>query len=316
MFQVLFILIFLAIPFAVREFSLITQMALGASALGTMAFVELYFIKRVEFYKILTTALLIGLFFAIIFSMRHALSIPISLPLNEEWGTVLILYISAFALYTALQVGASSIYFRKRLPLSRQADTCLVDTCAIIDGRILDISKSGFMPKSLIIPEFVVRELQLISDSHLHEKRTKGRRGLDLLKEMKNSDSLSIQISDEDYPKIKGVDNKLLHMAKQKNAKIITTDYNLFKVADVEGVKVLNINYLASLLKPVLNSGDKVKVAITKKGNNKRQGIGYLENDTMMVIEEGEKHIGSAKFVVITSFIQNDSGRIAFCKLI
>ena len=317
MFKFLFITIFAFTIFTFEEINLILKLTSFIISVGALLFIEYYLIRKVEFYKILTTSILIVLFFSIIFFFKSILSLETHLPLNSSFSSFCLTHMILFATYSAFQIGVSSLYFRKKIPKSENPlQFALVDTCAIIDGRILDISKSGFMPKSIVVPEFVIREMQLISDSTIHEKRLKGRKGLDFLKIMKNSDTVSIQITKEDYPKIKGVDNKLLQMAKDKKAKIITTDYNLVKVAEVEGVEVLNINQLAFFLKPTLAIGDKVKVAISKKGNNKKQGIGYLENDTMVVIEDGEKYIGSSKMVLITSYIQNDSGRIAFCKLL
>ena len=157
--------------------------------------------------------------------------------------------------------------------------------------------------------------MQFISDSSNHEKRKKGRRGLDFLNRMKNSEKLFVSIVSIDYDD-KGVDNKLLRYAKENNTKLITTDFNLVKVARLEGVIVLNINEVATVLKPNYFQGDRIKVNIVKKGNSKNQGVGYLEDDTMVIVEEAEKFIGVLKTVAVTSFMQSNSGKIVFARLV
>ena len=319
MFRIFFIIALSISTFLFVDILIIYRLIALALSVGIILFLDFYLLRRVEFYKILTISILLGIFLFIITQVKNLLHIDFEMNISTGWSNLLLSYSLLLIFYSAVQMGASSIYFRKIEPPGQgpvDGSINILDTCTIIDGRFQEASKSGFMPESIVIPEFVIRELQLISDSSIHEKRVKGRRGLDCVKSMKNSDNISIQIISEDYPDMKGVDNKLLQLAKDKDGRIITTDYNLIKVAQVEGVKVLNVNELAYLLRPPFNINDKIKVSIIKKGNNKNQGIGFLEDDTMVVIEEAERYIGSSKLVIVTSYIQNISGRIAFCKLV
>ncbi len=190
----------------------------------------------------------------------------------------------------------------------------IVDTSAIIDGRVLGIAKSGFLEGELIVPKFILRELQRIADSKDHVKRTKGRRGLDVLKELQQIPTLSVIISSEDVPKTREVDQKLIELAKRLQAVIMTTDFNLKKLADIHGVTVLNVNELSSELKPILVPGDTISIKIIKQGKEESQGVGYLEDGTMVVVENGREYLGREVVASIVSFLQTDSGRIIFAK--
>ncbi|HMB01325.1 MAG TPA: TRAM domain-containing protein [Spirochaetota bacterium] len=296
------------------------QLVLFAVYTGLFLFIDRYVIVKIKFYKILTASILLALLLFIIFLLLQITGFKMELAIPEGSVRViknsLFIFILLMAVYISLNIAESATFFRKKeQESSGNIESYIVDTSAIIDGRLKGICEAGFLSESLIIPEFVVREMQLISDSSNHEKRKKGRRGLDILRKMKESDKLSINIPTVDYDFLKGVDNKLLHYARKNQCNIITTDYNLFKVAQVEGIKVLNINSIATVLKPNYNIGDKLKVNISKKGNNKNQGVGYMDDDTMVVIEEGEKYIGETKPVVVTSYVQSSSGKMVFCKL-
>jgi uncharacterized protein YacL len=283
-------------------------------------FIDQYIIKKIQFYRILTTGLISLILLGIFWILLKLLGVEVS-ALPDFSGHKAItnmsyLYILLFILYLGLNYGGSAIYFRKKKPEVESRDIFIVDTSAIIDGRIVDVCKAGFLTKSLVIPEFVIREMQLIADSSIHEKRKKGRRGLNILRKMKESDELSINILSKDYENLRGVDNKLLALGKEVKGKIITTDYNLVKVAEVEGCQVINVNQMATILKPQHSVSEKVKVNITKKGNSKRQGVGYLDDDTMVVIEDGERYIGQTKIGVVTAYIQSETGKMLFCKLV
>ena len=191
----------------------------------------------------------------------------------------------------------------------------ILDTSVVIDGRILDIAKTRFLDAALIIPRFVLKELQLISDSSDSMKRIRGRRGLDVLNELKKSKDIVIRMADEDFPDIKEVDLKLLKLAGLHNAKIVTNDFNLNKVAEFQNIVVLNINDLANALKPIYLPGESMKVAIVKKGKDPTQGIAYLEDGTMIVIDNGARRIGEEVSVVVTSAFQTSAGRMIFCKI-
>ncbi len=184
----------------------------------------------------------------------------------------------------------------------------------IIDGRIADLTETGFLEGTLIIPQFVLQELQFIADSPDPLRRTRGRRGLDILKRMQNQAYVQINITDEDFPRIKEVDAKLVALAKKKSAKIITNDFNLNKVADLQGVEVLNINQLANALKPVVLPGETLQIMIMKEGKEPLQGIGYLDDGTMVVVDHAKDLVGEKLDVVVTSVLQTTAGRMIFAK--
>jgi uncharacterized protein YacL len=190
----------------------------------------------------------------------------------------------------------------------------ILDTSVIIDGRILGIAKSGFLDGEIIVPRFILRELQRIADSKDHSKRTRGRRGLDVLKEMQEIAGLNLVISYDDFPSVKEVDQKLIELAKRKRAKIVTIDYNLKKMADLQGVKVLNINELSKELKPILMPGDIIQVKVIKQGKEETQGVGYLEDGTMVVIENGSIYMGQEVLSVVETVLQTEAGRMVFAK--
>ncbi|MHB8232501.1 MAG: PIN domain-containing protein [bacterium] len=191
----------------------------------------------------------------------------------------------------------------------------VIDTSSLIDGRILDVSKTGFIDGTFVIPTFVLHELQHIADSQDPLKRVKGRRGLDILKELREDKNINIQFTDADYPNIKEVDAKLIAFAKEKAGKIITTDFNLNKVAQVRNISVLNINDLVKALRPIFLPGEIMTVLITKEGREKNQGIAYMDDGTMVVVEDAIKLVGVELNVTVTSVLQTSSGRMIFAKL-
>ncbi|HEX4007227.1 MAG TPA: PIN domain-containing protein [Acidobacteriaceae bacterium] len=193
--------------------------------------------------------------------------------------------------------------------------TKVVDTSAIIDGRIADIAQTGFLEGTLIVPEFVLRELQMVADSSDSSKRQRGRRGLDVLQEMRSNPQVTLQIAEEDYPQIREVDLKLIELARHLEAKIITNDFNLNKVAQVRGVPVLNINDLANSLRPVVLPGEKMRVLIMKEGKEFDQGVGYLDDGTMVVVDHARRLIGRSVEIAVTSVLQTASGKMIFGKV-
>jgi uncharacterized protein YacL len=189
---------------------------------------------------------------------------------------------------------------------------CILDTSVIIDGRISDVCETGFFVGDIIIPQFVLNELQMIADSSESTKRTRGRRGLDILNKMKKQTFVSVVIDETDYPGIREVDQKLIQMAKEKGCAIFTNDYNLNKVAEVHSIQVLNINQLANALKPIVLPGETMRVQVVKDGKEPGQGLGYLDDGTMVVIENGRKHTGKLLDVTVTSVLQTTAGRMIF----
>lgn len=191
----------------------------------------------------------------------------------------------------------------------------ILDTSVIIDGRISDICKTGFIEGTLVIPEFVLKELRHIADSSDSLKRNRGRRGLDILNILQKDDSVNVLIESKDYGDNIEVDVKLLKLAKELGGKVLTNDFNLNKVAEFQGVEVLNINELANAVKPVVLPGEEMTVMVVKDGKESGQGLAYLDDGTMIVVEGGKKCIGDSVVVTVTSVLQTAAGRMIFAKL-
>ncbi|WP_418791394.1 PIN/TRAM domain-containing protein [Phosphitispora sp. TUW77] len=198
----------------------------------------------------------------------------------------------------------------------KTAQSCkILDTSVIIDGRIADICKSGFIEGTLIIPGFILEELRHIADSSDLLKRNRGRRGLDILNKIRKELDVMVQIYEQDFEEIAEVDSKLVKLAQVLNAKVVTNDYNLNKVAELHGVKVLNINELANAVKPVVLPGEEMLVQVIKDGKEMGQGVAYLDDGTMIVVDGGKKFIGRKTGVVVTSVLQTAAGRMIFARL-
>jgi len=195
------------------------------------------------------------------------------------------------------------------------SDHRILDTSVIIDGRIADISDTGFLHGNLIVPRFVLDELQHIADSSDSMKRSRGRRGLDVLNRMQRSAGINIEIMEQDFPKLKGVDAKLVALAKKLNARIVTNDFNLNKVAELQGIKILNVNELANALKPVVLPGETMTVKIIKEGKEPGQGVAYLDDGTMIIVDHAQRHQGANVEVLVTSVLQTTAGRMIFSEL-
>ncbi len=190
----------------------------------------------------------------------------------------------------------------------------ILDTSVIIDGRIADIAETGFLDGIIVTPQFVLRELQLVADSADSLKRNRGRRGLDILQRLQKVANLTIQIVEDDFPAIREVDLKLIELAKVYEGKIITNDFNLNKVAQLQGVEVLNINELANSLKPIVLPGESMRVFILKEGKEYNQGVAYLDDGTMVVVDNARKMIGKTIDVSVTSVLQTTAGKMIFGK--
>ena len=188
----------------------------------------------------------------------------------------------------------------------------VLDTSVIIDGRVADICKTGFLEGTLVVPQFVLRELQQIADSADSAKRNRGRRGLDVLEKIKSVPGVTVQIVEKDYPDVKEVDLKLIELAKEMAAKIVTNDFNLNKVSQLRGVEVLNINELANALKPVVLPGETMKVFILKEGKEYNQGVAYLDDGTMVVVDNARRMIGKTIATQVTSVLQTTAGKMIF----
>ncbi len=192
----------------------------------------------------------------------------------------------------------------------------VLDTSVIIDGRIADICETGFVDGTIVIPQFVLKELQLVADSSDSMKRNRGRRGLDILQKIQKMAGVDVTISDMDFPDVREVDLKLIELARTLQGKIVTNDFNLNKVAQLRGVEVLNINELANSLKPVVLPGEIMKVFILKEGKEYNQGVAYLDDGTMVVVDNARKMIGKTIDVVVTSVLQTTAGKMIFGRFI
>ena len=191
----------------------------------------------------------------------------------------------------------------------------LLDTSVIIDGRVADIAETLFLDGTVVIPQFVLRELQLVADSADPLKRQRGRRGLEVLQRIQKMTALDVQIADDDFPQIPEVDLKLIELAKRYDAKIVTNDFNLNKIATLQGIEVMNVNQLANALKPVVLPGERMTVLILKEGKEYNQGVGYLDDGTMVVVDHARKMIGRSVDISVTSVLQTASGKMIFGKM-
>jgi uncharacterized protein YacL len=244
-------------------------------------------------------------------------------PLSSSTSAALQIFVLLLMTYVGLLVGASKgdllnpsalgTVFTADRPTRRSAK--VLDTSVIIDGRIADIAEAGFIDGMMVVPEFVLRELQIVADSTDGSKRQRGRRGLDMLQRMQSSPNIQVQIVPDDFPSIREVDLKLLELAKKWEAKVVTNDFNLNKVAHLHRVEVLNINDLANALKPVVLPGEKMNVLILKEGKEYNQGVGYLDDGTMVVVDHARKLIGKPVEISVTSVLQTASGKMIFGKL-
>lgn len=188
----------------------------------------------------------------------------------------------------------------------------ILDTSVIIDGRIADICSTGFIEGPILIPKFVLAELQRVADSSDPLKRQRGRRGLDIVERLKTEPEANVVITETDFPEIKGVDQKLIELARRLNAKIITNDFNLNKMAKIQGIRVLNINELANALKPVVLPGETMRVFILKEGKERDQGVAYLDDGTMVVVDNARRMIGKTIEITVTSVLQTTAGKMIF----
>ncbi|MBI3293048.1 MAG: PIN domain nuclease [Elusimicrobia bacterium] len=202
----------------------------------------------------------------------------------------------------------------KKGALRRGQDVKVLDTSAIIDGRIVDVCEAKFLTGTLVVPRFVLRELQEIADSSDTLKRVRGRRGLEVLRRLQENPEVPVKVLDRDYPDLKEVDAKLIQLAKELGAKVVTTDFNLNKVGAIQSVVTLNVNDLANALKPVVLPGEALTIVVAKEGKERDQGVGYLDDGTMVVVEDGRRVLGKKIEVVVSSVLQTSAGRMIFTR--
>ena len=245
------------------------------------------------------------------------ISIPITAMVESLFvSSAIFVVVMAVLALMGMQLGAAKVWELKKKaekrPESSRKIMGILDTSVIIDGRIADVCETGFLMGDLIIPQFVLKELQMIADSADSQRRTRGRRGLDVLNKIQKQPYVSIIIDDTDYPLVKEVDQKLISMAKETGHSILTNDFNLNKVAEVHSIQVLNINQLANALKPIVLPGENMRVQVMKEGKEHGQGVAYLDDGTMVVIENGRRFMGRNVDVTVTSVLQTTAGRMIF----
>jgi uncharacterized protein YacL len=320
--RIAFFLILALVCYFFRPFGLSpwTAAATGAAAAVLVVVFELR-VRALSLRRLLGAVIgsILGIFGAFLFSLVLRSSLP---PGNTQ--SLLQIFILLLMSYIGLVVGTSKgdllnlaalgdLFSPERAGVKRSQK--ILDTSAIIDGRIADIAETGFLEGALVVPEFVLRELQMVADSQDGSKRQRGRRGLDVLQRMQSNSLLTIQIIEDDYPQIREVDLKLIELAKDIDAKIVTNDFNLNKVAHLHNVAVLNINDLANSLKPVVLPGEKMSILILKEGKEYNQGVGYLDDGTMVVVDHARRMIGRSVEISVTSVLQTASGKMIFGKM-
>lgn len=243
--------------------------------------------------------------------------IPMSIQLFSSLQIILILIFCYLGMVIAMR-GKDEfnliIPYVKFVRQDEREDVVLLDTSVIIDGRIADIFETKFVEGRIVVPRFVLRELQQIADSQDALKRNRGRRGLDILNKIQKNSSLNVRIQEEDFPEIRDVDAKLVKLAQLLSGKVVTNDFNLNKIAELQGVTVLNINELANALRPVVLPGETMEIRISKEGKEYNQGVGYLDDGTMVVVDNTRHLIGQVIKVAVTSVLQTSAGRMIFAK--
>lgn len=286
--------------------------AAGVFGILTLAFENFIYAKRGVFLYAL--AGLIGGYYGgkIVYMLFAAILGNLISPRVEPYLSLMFAYMGF-----TLPLMASKFGYALGSPLAsdgekKSGDIKLLDTSVIIDGRIADIAETGFLSGTLILPKFVLNEIQALADSKDPIKRSRARRGLDVLNKLKEIQGLDLKIYSRDYPELRGVDAKLIALAKEMSGAIVTNDYNLNKVAKLDGIVILNLNDLSNALKPVLLPGEEFEIDVLREGKESNQGVGYLADGTMVVVANGLSLIGKRVGVKVTSILQTSAGRIIF----
>jgi len=292
--------------------------AISAGILAILLMITEMAMRRVSVRGL--SASVFGLAFGLILANLIANAF-VALPLNETFEPLFRVILTLVFCYLGMMIAVHGRdEFNLIIPyikFSRQDQNdqiILLDTSVIIDGRIADICKTSFVEGRFVIPRFVLKELQQIADSQDSLKRNRGRRGLDILNKIQKNNKLDVKIHEEDFPDISEVDTKLVKLGKMLGAKVFTNDYNLNKIAELQGVSVLNINELAEALRPVVLPGELMEIKVIKEGKEYNQGVAYLDDGTMVVVDNGRYLIGQTVKVVVTSVLQTSAGRMIFTK--
>jgi uncharacterized protein YacL len=316
--RIFLFLLFALLGYALRPWGMMKwEGALLGAAVGALAFYIETRIPRMSLNVVLGgwLGLMCGALVALLFNKALSITTPERFEKNE------FVFVAAILLfcYLGYRIGA---YFGQWLDSNTirslfgnkapQTINKILDTSVIIDGRVADIAEAGFIEGDIIVPQFVLRELQYVADSSDSIKRTRGRKGLDLLQRMKKNKNINVVIMDADFPEVREVDLKLIELATKLGAKVVTNDFNLNKVARLRGVEILNINELANALKPIVLPGEPMEVFILKEGKERTQGVGYLDDGTMVVVDDGRAFMGQTVSIAVTSVLQTTAGKMIF----
>ncbi|HOT45540.1 MAG TPA: TRAM domain-containing protein [Spirochaetota bacterium] len=325
--RILFIvlsMLFSSLYFVDKPFYIILAVAAVAGVVSLLVLILVEYVLH-TFSARTFAAAIIGLIIG--FTLGHLLNLAygaLHITALDEYShiiTPLIYHLTGFFVMMFFVINYEEISFLDKIVSSSEESSDekiaykILDTSVIIDGRIADICDTGFIEGILVIPNFVLNELQMIADSADSIKRNRGRRGLDILNKMQKDQSIMVKITDMDFADINEVDAKLVKLAKIMNAKVVTNDFNLNKVAEFHGVPVLNINQLSNALKPVVLPGEEMRVALIKEGKDQNQAIGYLDDGTMVVVENGRRRLNDEVDVTVTSVLQTTAGRMIFTRL-
>lgn len=321
--RVFFILIFTAVGASLGDYNSIIAAVIGFF-IGIAIVIFEIFARRASLRGLSSAVfgIVLGLLLAWIFSETlDQFPLPENLPVRTLDNIKL--FVTFIFVYLGLTLGIKGKNeFNLIIPYVRfrrqdlREEGIVVDTSSIIDGRIFDIVRAKFIEAKFIVPRFVLNELHTLADSTDHMKRQKGKRGIEILHSLKQEPNIEIEIFDQTIEGAKSVDEKIIKLAQTLDAKVLTTDYNLNRIAQLQEVKVLNINDLANALKPTFVAGQRMTLKLIKEGKEQNQAIGYLEDGTMVVVEGGKKLIGKTLSVEVTSILQSSSGRIIFTKLV
>ncbi len=317
-------MLFSSLYFIDKDFYLIIAAAAVAGVVSLLVLILVEYVLHTFSARMFAGAI-IGLIVG--FTLGHLLNLAygaLHITALDEYShiiTPLIYHLTGFFVMMYFVINFDEISFLDKIVSSDEENSDekiaykILDTSVIIDGRIADICDTGFIEGILVIPNFVLNELQMIADSADSIKRNRGRRGLDILNKMQKDQSIMVKITDMDFADINEVDAKLVKLGKIMNAKVITNDFNLNKVAEFHGVPVLNINQLSNSLKPVVLPGEEMRVALIKEGKDQNQAIGYLDDGTMVVVENGRRRLNDEVDVTVTSVLQTTAGRMIFTRL-
>jgi uncharacterized protein YacL len=317
--RTIFIAVLAGAAYFLRPFDLSPPLAGGLGVVLAVAIIIFEIrVKKISLKRLIGAA--IGSVLGIIGAYLMSVVLARAIPGNVNTIPFLQLLLMLLMTYIGLVVGASKgemlnlsalggLFGGEKAP---ERSLKILDTSVIIDGRIADIAETGFLDGIIVIPQFVLRELQLVADSADSMKRNRGRRGLDILQRIQKMAELHVEIIEEDFPQVREVDMKLIELAKVRSCKIVTNDFNLNKVAQLHGVEVLNINELANALKPIVLPGETMRVFILKEGKEFGQGVAYLDDGTMVVVDNARKMISKTIDISVTSVLQTTAGKMIF----